>query len=110
MAKAYSAPEGMDFQYDFTNYDPKKYDDAETDYIADLKDWCKHHSDSNNPLVGETISTPRGDGYAIYMVFRTKPLELIHVPIGDAWQADSCWIRGLRLADVKRMVNNKLFA
>jgi hypothetical protein len=24
--------------------------------------------------------------------------------LGDAWHADSCWIRGLRLADAKKMV------
>lgn len=29
---------------------------------------------------------PVADGYAEYMVASMKPLELVHIPLGDAWQ------------------------
>ncbi len=55
-------------------------------------------------VVNEVISFPRGDGYAQYVVVSEKPLKLMHLPFGDAWQADPITIRGLRLTDVRFMV------
>lgn len=111
MAKAFAPPKGydFDFKFDFDGSDDtfKKFDEACEKYVKRLRKFCKKHSDSNSPLVGETIKTPKADGYAVYMVFRTKPLQIIHVPIGDAWHADPVWIRGLRLKDVKEMVENE---
>ena len=106
MATAFAPPEGYDFEYDFRNFDPEAYDKANNEYIERLRKFCKDHTDSNSNLVGETVKTGSGDGYAVYMVFRTKPLQIIHVPIGDAWHADECWIRGLRVKDVKQMVES----
>lgn len=101
MAKVYSPPEGYDFVQgdDWSNWE--KENDA---YLDKLRDWCKENSPSNNPLVGETIRTPRGDGYAVYMIYNTRPFELLHMAIGDAWHADAVWVRGLRLSDAKQMV------
>jgi hypothetical protein len=105
MAKAYAPPKGYDYEPDYGNWqDWQKHENA---YIKRLRSFCKKNSDSKNPLVGEIIKTPMADSYAFYMVYRTKPLELIHVPIGDAWHADNIWLRGLRLADVKKMVENE---
>ena len=104
MAKAYRPPEGYDFKHgpDWSNW--KK--EAET-YTARLRKWCKKNSPSDSPLIGETIQTPMGDGYAVYMVFNTRPLELLHLETFDAWHADPCWLRGLRVADVKQMVERE---
>lgn len=98
MATAYSAPE--DFEPPAFNMDTWQQD--EEDYLSRLADRCKMNG--TNPLLGETISFPRGDGAAVYMVWNTKPLELIHVAIGDAWQVEEALIRGLRLADIREQV------
>ena len=67
----------------------------------------KLHAVSNkvNPrgadLTGAMIRFPAGDGYAHYVVVKTKPLQVMHVPYGDAWCVDPCMIRGLRVQDVR---------
>jgi hypothetical protein len=101
MATAYSAPEGFDpppFSMDTWQQD-------EQDYLNRLADRCKMNG--TNPLLGETIHFPRGDGAATYMVWKTKPLQLIHVAIGDAWQVEDALIRGLRLSDVRDQVEGE---
>jgi len=50
------------------------------------------------------IRFPRGDGYAQYMVWRTRPLSLLHLPVGDAWDLPDYQIRGLRVKDVRDIV------
>ena len=115
MAKAFNPPKGYDFEYSFSNFDLKSYQKAEEDYIERLRQWVKANSDSNHEAIGKVIRTPRADSYALYMVLKVKPLQLIHIPVGDAWHADPAWIRGLRLVDVVEMVRaderlRKLFA
>ena len=102
MAKAYTVPAGYEFELDFSNLSNWQKD--EEDYLARLKKWVKENTDSKNPLVGEIWKTGVADGYAVYMVYRTKPLELLHVPVGDAWQAPEAHINGLRLSDIKKSV------
>lgn len=77
---------------------------AEGEWVERLAEWCRSHTDSSSDLVGEVIHIPWGDGAALYMVFRTKPLQLIHLPIGDAWSVPDYMTRGLRVSDLKRMV------
>jgi len=66
-------------------------------------------------VVGGLLHFPIGDGRALYVVVKAKPLQLKHVPAHDAYQASPLTIRGLRLADVQRMLDQdrrmaKLFA
>ena len=103
MAKIYDPPDELDYEWDFS----KSWEDMEkeeNDYIERLRNYCKKYTNSKNPLVGEIFRIPCGDGYALYMVFRTKPLEMIHVPIGDAWDAPDYQTRGIRLKDIKAQV------
>lgn len=58
----------------------------------------------NDPLAGEEIIFQVADGYARYLVKRSKPLELVHLCVGDGYQVPSAHIRGLTLADVRREV------
>lgn len=60
---------------------------------------------ADNAVVGGIITFPVADGSAVYMVSKEKPLELIHIPFGDAWEASNITIRGLRVDDVKAMLN-----
>lgn len=72
-------------------------------YIAQLEQLSAGNGSSK--LLGEVLRFQRGDGYAMYMVWRTRPLELIHLPVDDAWQVEDALIRGLRLSDIKDMVD-----
>jgi hypothetical protein len=55
-------------------------------------------------IVGAIIYFHFADGHAMYRVASAKPLRLQHLPYGDSWHADAATIRGLRLADVEKMV------
>jgi hypothetical protein len=101
MAKAYSPPAGYEYHYDYSNFDRDACTKSEEDYIERLRKYCKDNTDSRSNLVGETIEFQVADGYAVYMIFTTSPLQLIHVPIVDAYQVDACTIRGLRVKDIK---------
>ena len=43
---------------------------------------------------------PWADGYAYYLVKKTKPLTLQWINSGDCWQVPAAWIRGLRKEDL----------
>jgi hypothetical protein len=61
------------------------WQEKEQEFTEKLKEWCqKRRPDQDG--VGEVIQFPRADGYAVYMVAGTKPVELIHLPLGDAWE------------------------
>jgi hypothetical protein len=78
------------------------YDKIEREYIDKLA--TKARKNGKSPLLGEVIRFPRGDGYAQYLVWRTRPLELIWLEVGDSWSVEEALERGLRLTDVHSMV------
>lgn len=100
MAKVFASPIKYDYPDDWKNW--QEHDEK---YMKELKDFVLTNTKSKNGYIGETIRFPIADGYAIYMVANTKPLEVIHVPTGDAWQADPILLRGLRVSDVKERIN-----
>ena len=55
----------------------------------------------------KVIKIPHADSYAFYEVVSEKPLKLKPLPAGDAWEVPYSHIRGLRLADVKAMLNRE---
>jgi hypothetical protein len=61
----------------------------------------------NGDLAGEEVAWQRGDGYARYLVVREKPLQLMHLAIGDAWSVEEALIRGLRKKDVRELVRRR---
>jgi hypothetical protein len=103
MATAYSAPEGFEPpEIVLDDFRTGAWETKENDYIERLATEAKKNGTSN--LLGEVIRFPRGDGYAQYLVWRTKPLQLIWLELGDAWQVEPALIRGLRVADVREQV------
>ena len=71
-------------------------------------DWLEVHEAKNRALAAiqeraTVIRHPKGDSYAYYEVVKRQPLQLRWIPVGDEWQADPAWIRGLRLSDVEDM-------
>ena len=61
--------------------------------------------DSNSPE-GFVLSFGVADGHALYRVVKTKPLQIEHIPFGDAYQISAAHIRGINLSDVKAMMNS----
>lgn len=97
MAKVFLAPiDPPVFNIDTWERDEEKY-------LADLAEVARKNRPGND-LVGEVVRWPRGDGYALYMVWSTRPLELVWIEIGDAWSVEDALIRGTTLADVRLKV------
>lgn len=84
MAKIFSAPEEVKIpKLDFN--DVKNWRANDEKYIQELKNHIQSLGYTGKN-VGEVIQFPVADGYAQYMVASMKPLQLIHIPLGDAWQ------------------------
>ena len=66
----------------FLNY--KDYEKAAEEWQNKLKAWCS--SNSNDEYAGEVVYESVADGRAFYMVFSLRPVELIHIPLFDAWE------------------------
>jgi len=103
MAKIYACPKELEKAIEKFDFD-KGWDEQEKKAHELLRKYCKMHTDSKSPLVGVVFRVPCADSYAQYMVFRTKPLEMIHIPFGDAWDAPDYQTRGIQLSDIKQQV------
>lgn len=67
----------------------------------------------NTPFTGKMIRFGVADGYAVYMIASIKPLVLIHLEYGDAWNFQ--YVHLLTATEVKKKVEqqeemSKLFA
>jgi len=60
--------------------------------------------DPAGSLVGAFVHFPFADGCATYVVKKERPLQLLHVPYMDGYQASAITIRGLRVSDVRRQL------
>lgn len=88
-AKIYAAPEELkqpkiSFSVDNFKEDLKNYKAAEAQYREDMRQWLKDNGFTGKNA-GEIVRFPWADSYAEYMVISMQPLELFHVPLGDAW-------------------------
>lgn len=107
VAKLYAVPVKLP-ETDYKNYDHKKEQAKEEKYLEDVRQWLKD-SGYNDSLTGKLIGFPVADGSAQYMVISEKPLKLVHIAFGDAYQVSAATIRGLTLTDVRRMVQADQF-
>lgn len=57
-----------------------------------------------NDMVGRVVRFSVADGYAEYVVWNTKPLQLVWLETGDAYSISVSHARGLRLADIEPLV------
>lgn len=60
---------------------------------------------SNDPYAGESLYIPYADGSAHYMVMSLKPVELVHIPLGDAW--DAPYVHRMTAKDIKGEIDRK---
>lgn len=112
MGKVYAPPTELGkFEFDYSNFDMNDYTKAETEYIDKVKAYAR--ANGQGALRGEEIRFQVADGYARYIVFSTKPVELMHLSVGDGWQYQ--YAHRLTAKDiaeeVQRLKNlNKLFS
>jgi hypothetical protein len=121
MATVYGPPKGFEppsikeqMDYDFKikalpegGHEPSEYDRKHDEYIERLSAHARAQHPNPDPAIGEVIRFGVGDGSAEYVVWNTKPLQLIHVAWGDSWHADPILIRGLRLTDVRQLIKRE---
>lgn len=82
-------------------------------YPADWKEWEKHDKEyienvrksvkTADPYAGKILAIPHADGYAQYMVKSLKPVVLIHLPVGDAWEAP--YVHRMTANDIKQEID-----
>jgi hypothetical protein len=82
MGKIYSPPAEIKVP-EFNWEDIPAYEAACNKFVEDLKVFCINRNNAEH--VGEVIQFPVADGYAQYMVASLSPVELIHLPLWDAW-------------------------
>ena len=115
MATIFRAPESIKVPsfskyYKDGKYDREGHNQAEEQYLADLKEFLLSRKRGKN--IGEVVQFPCADSYAQYMVASMRPLELVHIPLGDAW--DYPYISRLTATDIQNKIDqqqalNKLF-
>jgi hypothetical protein len=82
-ATIYSAPSSVPLpKYGIDNV--KNWQKEEDDYIDQLRAVLLRRKTGKN--IGEVLRFQVADGYAMYMVASTRPLELVHLPLGDCYQ------------------------
>lgn len=102
MGKIYSPPASIKVP-EFNWEDIPAYENACKKFIDDLKEFCK--SRNNAEHVGEVIQFPVADGYAQYMVASLSPVELIHLPLMDAWEFQ--YVERLTKKDIIEKINQR---
>lgn len=83
MAKIYNLPEGIEVP-SLDVKDIKGYEVKCNELRENLKKWLKYNGFTGKHS-GTCISFPVADGYAEYMVVNLRPVQLIHIPVWDAW-------------------------
>ena len=102
MGKIYSPPAEIKVpELDWK--DIAAYEKANEKFIEDLRAFCKNSNNSEH--VGEVIQFPVADGYAQYMVAALSPVELIHLPLWDAWEFD--YVSRLTKKDIVDKINQR---
>ena len=87
MSKIFSPPDTIKIP-ELSFKDIGGYEQACEKYVEDLKQWCINRAENagtDTQYIGEVIRFPVADGYAEYMVAALKPIQLIHIPLWDAW-------------------------
>ena len=87
MGKIYAPPENIkppDFKI-LLDEGNKAYDKAEEKYIEEVRAFVKKRK-PRAKFVGEIVRWGVADGFAAYMIASLRPVELIHLELGDAYQ------------------------
>ncbi len=83
------------------SFSSKTYREDEEKYVKQIKDFVTKRKAGKN--IGEIVRFQVADGYAEYMVASMKPLELVHLPTGDAWEYQ--YINRLTVKDIQQRLD-----
>ena len=86
-AKIYGAPSWIKVPNIWDLPDDVNYQELENKYKADVADVLKKGNPYSGEYVGKIVSFRVADGCAEYMVKCMEPLELVHLPLMDAYEA-----------------------
>jgi hypothetical protein len=107
MAKIYSLPKEFEKKipvFDFAK-PYKEHENREKEFLKELKDFLIKQN-PNEKHVGEIIDFPVADGKAMYMVISLKPVELLYLPLGDAWQYQ--YVHKMNKKDIIDILNRNI--
>lgn len=90
--------------------------DYNPDYSADFRELEKYDKEytaqvvaentiKGDPYSGKILAIPHADGYAQYVVRSLKPVVLIHLPVGDAWEAP--YVNRMTASDIKGEIDRR---
>ncbi len=99
MATVYAVPE----EVNVPEFNFETWKEDEEKFTKELRNYC--HQCGEGKYVGKILRIPHADGHAQYMIGSEKPLSLIHIPIGDAW--DSPMVDGLTNKKIKEMIDGE---
>ena len=92
--------------YDFKRTEGLNFLDAMKEEESELRRMEEAAAQlQDGEIKGALVSFGVADGKAIYLVKSESPLVLQHVPFFDGYRIDAAMIRGLRVDDVRRLVN-----
>ena len=106
MTKVYSAPKTIERpKLDIHKYDGfEEYERQQQKYIERVRQFVKKRK-PRGQLVGEIIRFGVADGYAQYMVASLRPLELIHLDLGDGYHFQ--YVERITAQDVRELVERE---
>ena len=110
MGKIYSLPTELEKKVPTFNFkDPHIVTlQKENDFIEEVRKTLVKLNPTQE-FVGEEIKFPVADGYARYLVVSSKPVGLLHLPLGDAW--DFQYANRVTKADIAQQIEaNKRLA
>ena len=103
MGKVYAPPREIGDVPNLSRQPFSTYQTEEKAYVEKVQKWARENGQGD--LAGEEVFFPFADGYARYVVLKTRPVRLIHLPIGDAWSYP--YIERLTEKDIRERVRQK---
>ncbi len=70
-------------EFDYNDFDASQK--REDEYVAKIVAYVKEKS--KGKYIGKELKISHADGHARYVVKSLKPLQLIHLDVGDAWHS-----------------------
>ena len=88
MADVFNVPKEIkEPDYNFSNYTHKNAEKEEKRYLDEIRNFLKVNG-KKGKNVGEVINIPMADSGAQYMVASMRPLQLVHLRLGDCWDSE----------------------
>ena len=104
MATIYAVPDEIKRpKFDFRDIPASKADEQR--YIKEVETFVKNYHPDGGEHIGKMIDFPVADSKAVYMIASMKPLQLVHLQIGDCWQYQ--YDHRLKKADVELKLKQK---